>query len=142
MVCDQIVVKCLILINIETLSNTHHLYALNAYVANAFALICIFLYSRISKKVSQTAALNVIETHRNSANTSTTHTSAAAREALTKIGKAAIINNTTNIVPTTEEQQCLKVQSLVNQSSEEAEPSNDSKSETEARQKINCFKFI
>nr|XP_014103514.2 TBC1 domain family member 22B [Bactrocera oleae] len=92
--------------------------------------------SRISKKVSQTAALNVIETHRNSAITSTTHTTAAATEVITTTGEVATINNTTTKVPTTEEQQCLKLQSSVNRRSEETESSNDSKSEAEARIKV------
>uniref|UniRef100_W8BWT6 TBC1 domain family member 22B n=1 Tax=Ceratitis capitata TaxID=7213 RepID=W8BWT6_CERCA len=82
--------------------------------------------SRISKKAAQTAAINVIETHRNSANITTARLAA---------GPTTVSATAANLVPTTEEQKCHNSQNSI-QRTEEAEQTNDYKNDTEARVKV------
>ncbi|XP_036327104.1 TBC1 domain family member 22B-like isoform X1 [Rhagoletis pomonella] len=88
--------------------------------------------SRISKKVSQTAALNVIETHRNSATTSTVRSSAATSSA----ANAKSTRVPTVTIKSEQQLQRHRLQHSISQTSEEGAPSNDSKNDTEARMKV------
>ncbi|XP_036327140.1 TBC1 domain family member 22B-like isoform X2 [Rhagoletis pomonella] len=88
--------------------------------------------SRISKKVSQTAALNVIETHRNSATTSTVRSSAATSSA----ANAKSTRVPTVTIKSEQQLQRHRLQHSISQTSEEGAPKNDTNNDTEARMKV------
>ncbi|XP_067615155.1 TBC1 domain family member 22B [Eurosta solidaginis] len=95
--------------------------------------------SRISKRVSHTAALNVIEIHRNSATNSTKRLIANDSATLStgKISSGKTATSVPTVLLTTEEtQKRNKIQYSVSQSSEEASQKNEPKSDAEARVKI------